>query len=191
MKDDNEKYVTFRQNPNIDFLFGHFGDMPVPTKQDGYKPIEVVQIDEDGVETILKDFYQRKPDTVSVQKFKKYRKLIKNGSVYKKRHNWHIAWRVLQKRVYQWSKKEPNKNAKSCKNVDTEGRTRIEKLAFRMESIAKTKAPSRKKHCSCKKYRILKKAIVDSKNHYQNNRDDADPAPPFSIAPFFKFLARN
>ena len=28
--------------------------------------------DEDGVETILKDFYQRKPDTVSVQKFKKY-----------------------------------------------------------------------------------------------------------------------
>ncbi len=72
MEKDKEKYVTFRQNPNIDFLFGYFGNMPVPTKQDGYKPIEAVQIDEDGVETILKDFYQRKPETASVQKFKKY-----------------------------------------------------------------------------------------------------------------------
>ncbi|WP_417371454.1 RusA family crossover junction endodeoxyribonuclease [Gelidibacter japonicus] len=72
MEKDKEKYVTFKQNPNIDFLFGYFGDLSVPTKQDGYKPIETVQIDEDGVETILRDFYQRKPETASVQKFKKY-----------------------------------------------------------------------------------------------------------------------
>lgn len=72
MGKNKEKYVTFKQNPNINFLFGYFGDMPVPTKQDGYKPIEAVQIDEEGGEIILRDFYQRKPETASVQKFKKY-----------------------------------------------------------------------------------------------------------------------
>ena len=46
MEDDKKKCVTYRQNPNIDFLFGYFGDMPVPTKQDGYKPIDAVEIDE-------------------------------------------------------------------------------------------------------------------------------------------------
>jgi len=72
MEKDKQKYVTFIQNPNIDFLFGYFGAMKVPTKQDGYKPINAIQIDEDGIETILKHFYQRKPETTSVQNFKKY-----------------------------------------------------------------------------------------------------------------------
>ena len=67
---NKHKGLNYKQNPNVDFLFGYFGELPVPTKQDGYKPIKAVQIDEDGVETILRDFYQRKPETASVQKLK-------------------------------------------------------------------------------------------------------------------------
>ncbi|MEW2921268.1 RusA family crossover junction endodeoxyribonuclease [Muricauda sp. ANG21] len=66
----DEKPVTFKQNPNVDYLFGYFGNMPVPTKQDGYKPIEAIGIDEDGKETVLKNVFLRKPDTASVKKFK-------------------------------------------------------------------------------------------------------------------------
>lgn len=36
---NKHKGVNYNQNPNIDFLFGYFGELPVPTKQDGYKPI--------------------------------------------------------------------------------------------------------------------------------------------------------
>lgn len=79
MEKDKEKFMTFKQNPNIDFLFGYFGAMNVPTKQDGYKPINAIKIDNDGVETILKHFYQRKPETASVQKFKKYIQEITTG----------------------------------------------------------------------------------------------------------------
>ena len=67
-----EKGVVFRKHPGIDFLFGYFGEMPVPTKQDAFKPIDVVQTDENGIESILKDFYIKKPDTQSVSKFKEY-----------------------------------------------------------------------------------------------------------------------
>lgn len=72
MENKEKTYETFRQNPNIDFLFGYFGDMQVPTKQDKYKQQDVIQIDHEGTETIFKNFYQRKPDTISVQKFKDY-----------------------------------------------------------------------------------------------------------------------
>lgn len=72
MEDDKKKYVTYKQNPNIDFLFGYFDGMEVPTKQDAFKPIDVVAIDENGTETILKDFYQRKPEKASIQNFKKF-----------------------------------------------------------------------------------------------------------------------
>ena len=65
MENDKKKYVTFRQNPNIDFLFGYFDGMQVPTKQDAFKPIDVVAIDENGTETVLKDFYQRKPESIN------------------------------------------------------------------------------------------------------------------------------
>lgn len=41
--------VVFRQNPNIDFLFGYFGDLDVPTKQDTFRPINAISIDENGV----------------------------------------------------------------------------------------------------------------------------------------------
>ena len=72
MEDNKKKYVTFRQNPNIDFLFGYFDGMEIPTKHDSFKPIDAVAIDENGTETILKDFYQRKPEKASVQNFKKF-----------------------------------------------------------------------------------------------------------------------
>ena len=72
MDEDKKKFVTFRQNPNIDFLFGYFDGMEIPTKQDAYKPIDVVEIDENGAETILKEFYQRKPEKASIQNFKNF-----------------------------------------------------------------------------------------------------------------------
>lgn len=34
-----DKYVTYRQNPKIDLLFGLYQIDPIPTKQDGYKPL--------------------------------------------------------------------------------------------------------------------------------------------------------
>lgn len=64
--------MTFRQNPNIDFLFGYFDGMQVPTKQDAFKPIDVVAIDENGTETVLKDFYQRKTEKALIQNFKNF-----------------------------------------------------------------------------------------------------------------------
>jgi Holliday junction resolvase RusA-like endonuclease len=69
---EEKKNMTFRQNPKIDFLFGYFDGMQVPTKQDAFKPIDVTEIDENGVETILKEFYQRKPEKVSVRNFKNF-----------------------------------------------------------------------------------------------------------------------
>lgn len=70
--EENAKSKTFRQNPKIDFLFGYFGNMPVPTKQGGYKPVEMIETKEDGTEIILRDFYIKKPDTSSIAKFKEY-----------------------------------------------------------------------------------------------------------------------
>jgi Holliday junction resolvase RusA-like endonuclease len=72
MKEKEDKYVTFRQNPNIDFLFGYFDGMQIPTKQDAYKPIDVVEIDENGAEPILKEFYQKKPEKNSIKNFKQF-----------------------------------------------------------------------------------------------------------------------
>lgn len=64
--------VVFRQNPNIDFLFGYFGNMDVPTKQDTFKPIDAVGVDEDGRERVLSDFYIKRPNSKSVNAFKEY-----------------------------------------------------------------------------------------------------------------------
>jgi len=65
-------YIKYRQNPKIDFWFGYHGNMDVPTKQDTWKPINAVEIDENGVETILRNFYVKRPDSNSVNAFKKY-----------------------------------------------------------------------------------------------------------------------
>ena len=72
MEDVKKKFMTFRQNPNIDFLFGYYDGMEIPTKQDAFKPIYKVEIDENGVEKILKEFYQRKPEKASVRNFKEF-----------------------------------------------------------------------------------------------------------------------
>lgn len=74
----NEKYVKFYGNPKIDFLFGLYGGKPIPTKQDKFAPIEVIQINEDGVEEKLNNFYVKKPDIDSVIEFNKSIKDVAN-----------------------------------------------------------------------------------------------------------------
>jgi Holliday junction resolvase RusA-like endonuclease len=60
----------FKQNPNIDFLFGEFEGLEIPTKQLGFESVPVEIIDNDGQE-ISKRFYTDKPDTESVKQYKK------------------------------------------------------------------------------------------------------------------------
>ena len=64
------KYVTFRQNPKVEILFGFYGGKPIPTKQDKFKPLKVFEIDEKGNEVELKNFYERKEDKNSIQEMK-------------------------------------------------------------------------------------------------------------------------
>lgn len=67
-----KKDIIFHKNPNIDILFGYFGDLDVPTKQDTYQPIDVVEIDENGIEKMLRNFYVKRPNSNSVNAFKEY-----------------------------------------------------------------------------------------------------------------------
>lgn len=39
----DEQFITFYQNPKIDFLICFFGGDPVPTKQDKFQPIAVAK----------------------------------------------------------------------------------------------------------------------------------------------------
>ncbi|WP_460219319.1 RusA family crossover junction endodeoxyribonuclease [Psychroserpens sp. MEBiC05023] len=64
------KFVTFRQNPKIEILFGFYGGKLIPTKQDKFKPLEAFEIDKDGNEVELKNFYERKEDKNSIQEMK-------------------------------------------------------------------------------------------------------------------------
>jgi len=64
-----DKY--FVQNPKIDYLFGYHGNLPVQTKQDKFKPIRAVQINEDGSENIVNDLYVKNPDKNSLAVFQK------------------------------------------------------------------------------------------------------------------------
>lgn len=66
---EKEKYVTFYKNPKIDYLFMLCGGKPVPPKHDQFKPIEALEIDEDGNEKIIKDFYVKKPGKNAVIEF--------------------------------------------------------------------------------------------------------------------------
>ena len=52
------KYVTFRQNPKIEILFGFYGRKLIPTKQDKFKPLEAYEIDDIVKPQIL--FFYRK-----------------------------------------------------------------------------------------------------------------------------------
>jgi Holliday junction resolvase RusA-like endonuclease len=65
-------FITFYQNPKIDTLFGFFGGDPIPTKQDKFKPITISQVNEDGTEEILKNFYVKKPDAAAISEFNHY-----------------------------------------------------------------------------------------------------------------------
>jgi hypothetical protein len=54
--EENTKFVTFIQNPEIDILLGYVG-ITIPSKRVDFKPIEVMAIYHDGKEEILNDFY--------------------------------------------------------------------------------------------------------------------------------------
>lgn len=103
-----EKNVTYRQNPKIDFLFGYFGNLIVPTKQDGFRPIDVIETNNNGDETVLKNFYLRNPETSSVLKFREYiqgiaRKKISINDRINKPHNVqvHLSISITEKRYYE------------------------------------------------------------------------------------------
>lgn len=106
--EEKEKSITYRQNPKIDFLFGYFGEMAVPTKQGGYKPVEMIQTDENGIETIIKDFYVKKPDTQSITKFKEYiqtitREKFNDSNIIKMPNDVqvHLSISINKKRYYE------------------------------------------------------------------------------------------
>lgn len=69
---DKDSSITFYKNPKIDYLFGYFGDLPVATKQDKFKPVKVIGIAPDGKEQIMKDFFMKKPPKSSIQKFENF-----------------------------------------------------------------------------------------------------------------------
>ena len=60
------KYVTFRQNPKVEILFGFYGK-PIITKQDKFKRLKAFEIDEYGCEVELKNLYEKKDDKDSIQ----------------------------------------------------------------------------------------------------------------------------
>lgn len=72
----NKRKIVFKQKSNVDFLFGYIDGMIVPTKQDGYKPIEIIRFDENGNRFIMQNTYQRKPDKASIETFKLFIKIL-------------------------------------------------------------------------------------------------------------------
>ena len=66
-----EKFVTYHKNPKVEILFGFYGGNPIPTKQDQFKPLKAFEIDENGNEIELKNFYEKKDDKSSIQEMKK------------------------------------------------------------------------------------------------------------------------
>ncbi|MGQ1788467.1 RusA family crossover junction endodeoxyribonuclease [Saccharicrinis sp. GN24d3] len=106
LENSPRKPVTFVQNSNIDYLFGFIGGEPVPTKQDAYKPINVVEIDELGGETILNDFYRRKPETDSVKRFKEFIKVVAKNVIKEKipmpnKVQVHLSISIKEKRFFE------------------------------------------------------------------------------------------
>lgn len=65
---EKDKFVTFKQNPDVDILLGYMG-MTIPSKKQDFKPIEVRAVHEDGKEEILNNFYVKKPSSKSVREF--------------------------------------------------------------------------------------------------------------------------
>lgn len=65
-----EEFITYYQNPKVEILFGFYGGKPIPTKQDQFKPLKAFEIDENGEEIELKNFYEKKDDKSSIQEMK-------------------------------------------------------------------------------------------------------------------------
>lgn len=63
-----EDYVTFHQNPKIDILFGYVGTA-IPSKKEDFKPIQAFEVDDSGKETVIANFYTKKPSSQSVREF--------------------------------------------------------------------------------------------------------------------------
>jgi len=74
----SQENLKFYSNPKIDFLFGLYGGKPIPTKQDKFGRIVVTQINDDGVEEKLNNFYVKKPDTDSVFEFNESIQVVAN-----------------------------------------------------------------------------------------------------------------
>ncbi|MEO6229197.1 MAG: RusA family crossover junction endodeoxyribonuclease [Ferruginibacter sp.] len=69
-EENSEKKWTFRQNPNIDFLLMTFDEGPVPTKQDQWKSVEMIEELEDGKQQIVNKFYVKNPGGPAIREFK-------------------------------------------------------------------------------------------------------------------------
>ena len=65
-----QESITFYKNPKIEILFGFYGGKPIPTKQDKFKPIQAIAVDEEGNEIEVKNLYERKEDKNSIQEMK-------------------------------------------------------------------------------------------------------------------------
>ena len=65
-----EEFITYYQNPKVEILFGFYGGKPIPTKQDQFKPLKAFEVDENGEEIELKNFYEKKDDKSSIQEMK-------------------------------------------------------------------------------------------------------------------------
>lgn len=62
-------YITYHQNPRLKYLFGFFGEK-VPTKQDGYKLLKGLVLENDDG-SIFDQIYARNPDNDAKKAFKK------------------------------------------------------------------------------------------------------------------------
>ena len=66
---EKDDFKTYYKNPKIDFLFGIYGGNAIPPKHDQFKPVKIVETDENGNKKILKDFYVKKPGKNAVVEF--------------------------------------------------------------------------------------------------------------------------
>ena len=65
-----EEFITYQKNPKVEILFGFYGGKMILTKQDQFKPIKAFELDENGNEIELKNFYKKKDDKNSIQEMK-------------------------------------------------------------------------------------------------------------------------
>ena len=94
MKDENpvDDNFTFYINPKIDFFIpAYLGEIPVPTKQDSFKGVDMIETKETGEEEILKIFYIKNPESNLIITFNQHiqevaKKLFSESNMIKKPH---------------------------------------------------------------------------------------------------------